>query len=46
MQRAGCGGLAELPEGRGEDQALPAIKCGKAAVNADETRLFLRFLAK
>ena len=42
MRQAGCGGLVEERDGD-FDRAL-AIKCGKAAVNADEVRLFLRFL--
>jgi hypothetical protein len=44
MRQAGCGGLAEWREGDPEEAV--AIKCGKAAVNADEVRLFLRFLAR
>ncbi|HEX7901430.1 MAG TPA: hypothetical protein VF950_26965 [Planctomycetota bacterium] len=43
MRQRGCGGLVEAREGD-PDEAF-VIKCGKAAVDADETRLFLRFLA-
>lgn len=45
MVQRGCGGLRELPEGQKEID-VPAIKCGKAAVDADEVRLFLRFLTR
>ncbi len=44
LRQAGCGGLVEARDGE-PDEAV-AIECGKAAVNADQTRLFLRFLAK
>jgi hypothetical protein len=44
MRQRGCGGLVEAREGE-PDEAV-TIKCGKAAVNADEVRLFLRFLAQ
>ena len=43
MRQAGCGGLVEARD-HDPDEAV-AIKCGRAAVHADEVRLFLRFLA-
>jgi hypothetical protein len=45
MASRGCGGLVELPEGRAEDPEPVTIKCGRAAVSAEEARLFLRFLS-